>query len=63
MTGRDLALAELEAAGVLAPAGFNDANGNPAYRLLEFPPGDEGVRLRTLFARHVQQGRDRQRRE
>jgi hypothetical protein len=27
---RDLALAELEAAGVIAPAGFNDTNGNAA---------------------------------
>jgi hypothetical protein len=55
---RDLALAALEAAGVIAPAGFNDANGNPAFRLLKFPPGEEGERLKALFDRHVQ-GRDR----
>jgi hypothetical protein len=54
---RDLAFAELEAAGVIAPAGFDDANGNPAYRLLEFPAGEEGLRLRALFGRYVQ-GRD-----
>lgn len=54
---RDLALAALEAAGVIAPAGFNDANGNPAFRLLKFPPGEEGERLKALFDRHVQ-GRD-----
>jgi hypothetical protein len=59
---RDLAFAELEAAGVIAPAGFDDANGNPAYRLLKFPPGEEGARLRALFERHIQ-GHDRQRRE
>jgi hypothetical protein len=53
---------ELEAAGVIAPAGFNDANGNPAYRLLKFPPGEEGLRLRALFDQHVQ-GRDGQHRE
>ena len=50
---RDLALAELEAAGVIAPAGFNDPNGNPAYRLLKFPAGEEGERLKALFDRHV----------
>ena len=55
---RDLALAELEAAGVIAPAGFNDPNGNPAYRLLKFPSGEEGERLKALFDRHIQ-GRDR----
>jgi hypothetical protein len=54
---RDRALTELQAAGVIAPAGFNDANGNPAYRLLKFPPGEEGERLKALFDRHIQ-GRD-----
>jgi hypothetical protein len=53
---------ELERAGVIAPAGFDDANGNPAYRLLKFPPGEEGLRLRALFDQHVQ-GRDGQHRE
>jgi hypothetical protein len=52
--------AELEAAGVIAPAGFDDTNGNPAYRLLKFPPGAEGLRLGALFDQHVQ-GRDGQR--
>jgi hypothetical protein len=61
-TDRDMALAELMRAGVIAPAGFNDDNGNPAYRLLEFPSGAEGVRLRALFDRHIQ-GRDGHRRE
>jgi hypothetical protein len=55
-------LVELIAAGVIAPAGFDDANGNPAYRLLKFPPGEEGERLKALFDRHIQ-GRDGQRRE
>jgi hypothetical protein len=50
--GRDLAFAELEAAGVIAPADFEDANGNPAYRFLKFPPGEEGLRLEALFDRH-----------
>jgi hypothetical protein len=50
---RDRALTELQAAGVIARAGFNDANGNPAYRLLKFPPGEEGERLKALFDRHV----------
>jgi hypothetical protein len=53
---------ELIDAGVLAPAGFNDSNGNPAYRLLTFPAGEEGRRLRALFDQHVQ-GRIGQRRE
>jgi hypothetical protein len=55
-------VSELEAAGVIAPAGFDDANGNPAYRLLKFPPGEEGERLRALFDQQVQ-GRDGQHRE
>jgi hypothetical protein len=55
-------LDELVAAGVIAPAGFDDANGNPAYRLLKFPPGEEGERLKALFDRHIK-GRDVQRRE
>ena len=54
ISDRDLAFAELEATGVIARAGFDDANGNPAYRLLEFPPGDEGIRLEALFDRHIQ---------
>jgi hypothetical protein len=53
---RDTAFAELEAAGVIAPAGFDDANGNSVYRLLKFPLGEEGLRLRALFGRHVQGG-------
>jgi hypothetical protein len=59
---RDLAFIELEAAGIIAPAGYDDANGNPVYRLLEFPSGVEGLRLRALFDRHIQ-GRVGQRRE
>ena len=51
---RDLALAALEAAGVIAPAGFNDANGNPAFRLLKFPSGEENERLKALFDRYVE---------
>jgi hypothetical protein len=54
MNDRDLALAELKAAGVIAPAGFDDANGNPAYRMLNFPPGKDGERLKALFDRHIQ---------
>jgi hypothetical protein len=50
---RDAAFAELEAAGVIAAAGFDDPNGNPAYRMLKFPPGEEGERLRALFDRFV----------
>ena len=50
---RDLALAELHAAGVIAPAGFDDANGNPAYRFLKFPPGEEGEQLKAVFDRYV----------
>ena len=50
---RDKAIAELVAAGVIALAGFNDGNGNPAYRLLGFPPGERGEKLRALFDRHV----------
>jgi hypothetical protein len=45
---------ELVSAGVLALAGFDDANGNPAYRLLGFPLGAEGERLKILFDRHIQ---------
>jgi hypothetical protein len=52
---------ELVTAGVIAPTGFNDLNGNPAYRLLRFPGGEEGLRLKALFDRHVQ-GHDGQRR-
>jgi hypothetical protein len=37
---RDRALLELQAAGVIAPAGFSDPNGNPAYRMLKFPPSE-----------------------
>ena len=48
---RDRALTELQSASVIAPAGFNDPNGNPAYRLLKFPPGEEGERLKALFDR------------
>jgi hypothetical protein len=59
---RDQAFAELEAAGVIAPTGSDDANGNPMYRLLAFPSGAEGLRLRALFDRHIQ-GRVGQRRE
>jgi hypothetical protein len=38
----------------LVRAGFDDASGNPAYRLLEFPPGEEGLRLRALFDQDIQ---------
>ena len=55
---RDLAFAALEAAGVIAPAGFNEANGNPVFRLLKFPSGEEGERLKALFDRYVE-GRNR----
>jgi hypothetical protein len=58
ISDRDLAFAELEAAGVIAPAGFDDPNGNPAYRSLKFPSGEEGERLKALFDRRIQ-GRDR----
>ena len=61
ISDRDLAFAELEAAGVIAPAGFDDANGKPASRFLKFPPGEEGLRLEALFDRHIQ-GRDGRRR-
>jgi hypothetical protein len=50
----DAALAELETAGVLVPAGFDDPNGNPAFRFVGFPPGAEGERLRVLFDKHIQ---------
>ena len=55
---RDLAFAALEAAGVIAPAGLNDPNGNPVFRLLKFPSGEEGGRLKALFDRYVE-GRNR----
>jgi hypothetical protein len=48
---------ELIDAGVLVPADAVDANGNLVYRLLGFPSGAEGVRLKALFARHVQEGK------
>jgi hypothetical protein len=54
---RDRAFAELERAGVIKRADFVDANGNLVYRLLGFPSGAEGVRLKALFARHVQEGK------
>ena len=54
---RDLAFAALEAAGVIAPAGL-DPNGNPVFRVLKFPSGEEGERLKALFDRYVQ-GRNR----
>ena len=50
---RDAAFAELTAAHVIEAAGFNDINGNPAYRLLGFPPGERGRKLQALFDRHV----------
>jgi hypothetical protein len=56
---RDLAFDELQAAGVIAPAGFDDANGNPAFKLLRFPPGAEGEKLKALFDRHIQGRADR----
>jgi hypothetical protein len=62
ISDRDLAFAELEAAAVIAPAGSDDANGNPVYRLLGFPSGENGRRLKALFDQHVQ-GRVGQRRE
>jgi hypothetical protein len=48
---------ELEAAGVIEPTDVVDDNGNAAYRLIGFPPGEEGLRLGALFDQHVQ-GRD-----
>jgi len=51
---RDKAIAELANAGVVSLAGFNDANGNPAYRLLGFPPGERGRELEMLFDQHIQ---------
>ena len=56
------AYTELERAGVIAPTGSDDANGNPMYRLLTFPSGKEGERLKSLFDFHIQ-GRVDQRRE
>jgi hypothetical protein len=53
---------ELIDAGVLVPVGSDDSNGNPIYRLREFPAGERGRRLRRLFDEHVQAG-DGQRRE
>jgi hypothetical protein len=50
---RDLAFAELTAAKVIEPAGFNDGNGNPAFRLLGFPSGERGRKLQALFDQHV----------
>jgi hypothetical protein len=50
---RDAAFAELAAAKVIEPAGFNDGNGNPAFRLLGFPPGERGRKLQALFDWHV----------
>jgi hypothetical protein len=54
---RDLALAELEAAGVLIRAGFDDT-GRHVYRMAKFPVGEEGERLKALFDKHIQ-GRNR----
>jgi hypothetical protein len=48
---RDRAFAELMSANVITFAGFNDHNGNAAYRLVGFPSGEEGLRLRGLFDR------------
>jgi hypothetical protein len=50
---RDRALTELHAAGVIAPVGFDDANGNLVYRMLKFPSGEEGEKLKALFDRHI----------
>jgi hypothetical protein len=58
---RDRAFAELEAAGVIEPAGF-DGNGNLSYRFLGFPSGADGEALKALFDRHIQ-GRRNGRRE
>jgi hypothetical protein len=55
-------LVELEAAGVLVATELIDDNGNAAYRLVGFPPGEEGERLRALFDQHVQ-GSDGRHRE
>ena len=51
---RDQAFAELERAGVIEPTGSDDSNGNPMYRLLAFPSGKKGERLKALFDRHIQ---------
>jgi hypothetical protein len=53
---RDLAFAELERAGVIERTEVIDGNNNRAYRLVGFPPGSEGARLRALFDQHIQRG-------
>ena len=47
-------LVELMDAGVLVPTDSVDDNNNRIYRMAPFPPGSEGVRLRSLFDQHVQ---------
>ena len=49
---RDFALAELEAAGILVRAGFDDV-GAAVYRMTKFPEGEQGARLRALFEGHI----------
>jgi hypothetical protein len=46
-------LAELERAGVISRTELVDDNGNLAWRLVGFPAGEEGVRLRALFDQFV----------
>jgi hypothetical protein len=46
---------QLIAAGVLVPTQQLDANGNVVYRMGEFPPGEEGLRLKVLFDQNVVQ--------
>jgi hypothetical protein len=50
---RDTAFAELVAAHVIELTEITDANGNRAYRLLGFPPGERGRKLQALFDWHV----------
>ena len=53
---------ELISAGVLVPTQQIDANGGVIYRIGEFPPGEEGLRLRAIFNRNVKR-HDRQSQE
>ena len=50
---RDTAFAELVAAKVIELTEITDANGNRAYRLLGFPPGERGRKLEAFFDRHI----------
>jgi hypothetical protein len=51
---RDQAIVELVAAKVIELTDIIDGNGNRAYRMLKFPPGERGRKLQALFDRHIQ---------